>query len=202
MSSDNLILFVFTPECWNMVTNMDINGFMSDCASMVISKLLGYAIMLGAAMVKIPQISKIMSSKSSKGVSVLSIYIESIGYALTTSYFYRSKYAISTYGENPLVYIQNIVLLLLIYQVNKQLNLISILKIIIFVGLFGVMISPNIIPMDIMTKAYSSQVFILLAARLPQIFEIFRNVCSLLNLKLHIIIFKTYIYTYVIDIIN
>ena len=90
MADSELVWLIFTPGCFNSFIKFDIENFMNDgCAASVISKLLGYAIISGSFALKIPQIFKIMSAKSGAGLSVLGLIIESLGFLVTTAYFYR-----------------------------------------------------------------------------------------------------------------
>eukprot|EP01083_Nonionella_stella_P205700 748829_1 len=121
MADTELVWFLFTPDCFNHVTKLDVGNFINTgCAANVISKLLGYAIIFGSFALKIPQIIKIMSAKSGAGISVISLIIESLGFLVTTAYFYRQNYAASTYGECPIIFIQNMIILLLVYAYNNK----------------------------------------------------------------------------------
>eukprot|EP01026_Neomeris_dumetosa_P000165 TRINITY_DN10042_c0_g1_i5.p1 TRINITY_DN10042_c0_g1~~TRINITY_DN10042_c0_g1_i5.p1 ORF type:complete len:155 (+),score=11.77 TRINITY_DN10042_c0_g1_i5:76-540(+) len=90
-----------------------------DVLSLLISKGLGYAILVGASIVKIPQIVAIMSSGSAEGLSALSFELEIIGYSIGASYGYLKGLPINTYGEAIAIQLQNIYLLLMVYQYNK-----------------------------------------------------------------------------------
>lgn len=49
------------------------------CVSLIVSKLLGFAVIAGSVGVKVPQISKIWNSKSAQGVSNSMFQLELIG---------------------------------------------------------------------------------------------------------------------------
>jgi len=50
--------------------------FDPDCVKFLISKLLGLAIVGGSAILKLPQIAKILSNKSVEGLSSTAVYME------------------------------------------------------------------------------------------------------------------------------
>jgi mannose-P-dolichol utilization defect protein 1 len=74
----------------------------------VISKLLGYAIILGSILVKLPQILKIVSSKRIDSLAPSMYILENIGYTIVFGYNFRQGYPFSTYGENIFLLIQGI----------------------------------------------------------------------------------------------
>jgi mannose-P-dolichol utilization defect protein 1 len=49
--------------------------------SLLLSKVLSYGIIVGAFVVKVPQILKIVNSKSVKGLVLTSFWLETVGYA-------------------------------------------------------------------------------------------------------------------------
>lgn len=56
------------------------------CVTMILSKLLGYLIIVGALAVKVPQILKIYSSGSAQGVSNLMFQLELVGCEKTSNF--------------------------------------------------------------------------------------------------------------------
>ena len=70
---------IFREDCFESFLRYD---FFSDptCMKFSFSKLLGYTIVAGATIYKVPQIQKLLSSKSAKGVSSVSYYFETIGF--------------------------------------------------------------------------------------------------------------------------
>ncbi|KAL7415456.1 hypothetical protein BDY24DRAFT_409105 [Mrakia frigida] len=89
------------------------------CLKYALSKGLGLGIVLGGAIVKLPQIHKITSTKSAHGLSLPSYILETLGYAISLSYAFRSNFPFSTYGENVFMAAQNVVITLLIVQFGE-----------------------------------------------------------------------------------
>lgn len=88
--AEKLIFGVFSPRCYDLFMHLDVEHFINDgCPASVISKLLGYLIIVGSFALKIPQIIKIISAKSGDGISITSLILESLGFLVTTAYFFR-----------------------------------------------------------------------------------------------------------------
>lgn len=67
--------FVFREDCFDtFFTKHDFLN--SECIKFTISKLIGYLIIAGAFILKVPQILKILKSKSVAGLSKYMFYIE------------------------------------------------------------------------------------------------------------------------------
>jgi mannose-P-dolichol utilization defect protein 1 len=73
-----------------------------------ISKVLGIGIVVGGGIVKVPQIIKIVNSKSARGVSLASYLLDTASLLIVVAYNVRSHFPFSTYGENLFLTIQNV----------------------------------------------------------------------------------------------
>ena len=68
------------------------------CGKLVISKILGYGIVAGSALVKLPQIIKIVKGKSVAGLSGSSVNIEMLSSTCSLAYYAGLGYPFSTYA--------------------------------------------------------------------------------------------------------
>ena len=93
-----------------------------DCLKLLISKLLGYAIITGALIVKLPQILKLLASHRADSIAPSMFVIENIGYTISAAYNGRMGYPFSTYGESVFLLLQGFVLVFLVFKYNGQLN--------------------------------------------------------------------------------
>jgi len=73
--------------------------FTAPCVKLFISKGLGVGIVAGGAILKVPQIFKIMAAKNGKGISFISYLLETISYTISVCYNWRHSMPLSTYGE-------------------------------------------------------------------------------------------------------
>uniref|UniRef100_A0A7S0NTS5 Mannose-P-dolichol utilization defect 1 protein homolog n=1 Tax=Calcidiscus leptoporus TaxID=127549 RepID=A0A7S0NTS5_9EUKA len=86
------------------------------CLKLVVSKVLGYGIVAGSAMVKLPQVAKIARAGNVDGLSSSSIALELTATIASFSYFAPLGYAFSTWGENLFLLVQNV----LIYALHSH----------------------------------------------------------------------------------
>jgi mannose-P-dolichol utilization defect protein 1 len=81
------------------------------CIKFTISKALGYAIILGAVGVKLPQVLNIVKAGTVAGLTSSTYICELLSYTIFGIYNLRKGFAFSTYGENMFLAIQNLVLM-------------------------------------------------------------------------------------------
>ena len=163
-------------SCFDYLTLFNASKFINEgCIALMLSKLLSYIIIAGSLMFKVPQIIKIISAKSTKGISALALIIETLSLLITTSYSYRSEFPLSTYAEMPIVFIQNLILLSLIsYYQMKQLEFNKIGITVWFFIIFEIIsLNNNIIPFIIIEIMYSLQIITTIGSVLPQIYKIY-----------------------------
>lgn len=84
------------------------------CLSLLLSKLIGLAIVAAASIVKVPQILKLARSQSAAGVSFTSYALETASFLITLAYNVRSGWPFSTYGETALILVQDVVIAVLV----------------------------------------------------------------------------------------
>jgi hypothetical protein len=77
--------FIFRQDCYDIFFNK--NDFThSECIKITFSKLLGYAIIAGSSILKVPQIIKIVMNGSVEGISKWMMYIELLVFMQGTAY--------------------------------------------------------------------------------------------------------------------
>ena len=111
---------LITPVCYKRLV-LDIDPFGApDCLKLAVSKGLSIGIIGASAIVKIPQLLKILNSQSAAGVSFLSYLLESGAYLISLSYNIRHKFPFSTYGETALILAQNIAIASLVLNYSGK----------------------------------------------------------------------------------
>lgn len=86
---------------------------------MLLSKTLGYGIVAGAAVVKVPQVLNVVAAGNADGLAASSFEMEQVALLVTLLYSASRQLPFSAYGESVLLLIQNVVLLGLINYHNK-----------------------------------------------------------------------------------
>ncbi|BFZ55354.1 hypothetical protein PYCC9005_002394 [Savitreella phatthalungensis] len=117
--SEQLVLLLGSQKCYkSIVENVNLQDI--DCLKLCVSKGLGIGIVLAACVVKVPQILKIVRSRSGEGVSVLSYLLETTAFLITLAYNVRQGFAFSTYGETLFILLQNVVVtILVLFYANR-----------------------------------------------------------------------------------
>lgn len=77
-------------------------------------------IIAASAVVKVPQILKLLSARSAAGVSFLSYALETASFAASLAYNVRHQNPFSTYGETALIAVQNVVIAVLVLRYQGQ----------------------------------------------------------------------------------
>ena len=115
---EELVYGIFTSYCWDKLfvkVSFDFN-----CIKLALSKALGYSLVIGASIIKIPQIVNIISAKSTKGLAEIMLYTEAFVYMISTSYSTYYGQPFSTFGENAFLWIQAMIILCLLWYYNKM----------------------------------------------------------------------------------
>ena len=76
---------------------------------------LGYAIVAGAGLLKVPQILGVLNSRSAQGLNLASFELENIGFSIHTAYGFVLGLPFSAFGEAVIILLQNTFLLAIIY---------------------------------------------------------------------------------------
>ena len=107
----------FMPEkCHNILfTDYDIGTFLAgECVKFAVSKVLGYAIIAGAVLVKVPQIMAMLKQKSSEGISFMATALDFILIADTLAYGYYKNFSFASYGDSLPMFLQTAAIWILI----------------------------------------------------------------------------------------
>jgi mannose-P-dolichol utilization defect protein 1 len=113
MPDPKFVLLVIREDCWNPFF-VDFTWLspaawgaglpLRECVSTSISKSLGYGIIAGSSVVKIPQVLNVISSRSGDGLSLDSQVMEFVSNALAVVYYaLYEKSPFSAYGETIIV---------------------------------------------------------------------------------------------------
>ncbi|CAL5385360.1 unnamed protein product [Camellia sinensis] len=121
-----------------------------DCLLPLISKLLGYCIVAASTTVKVPQILKILKHQSVRGLSVMAFELEVVGYTIALAYCLHKGLPFSAYGELAFLLIQG------------------------YCAVAPTILAGQIDPI-LFEALYASQHAIFFFARVPQIWENYKN---------------------------
>lgn len=144
------------------------------CLKLAMSKGLGVGIIGGAMVVKVPQILKILASRSTEGISFLAVVLETLAASITFAYNFRAGNSFTTYGETFFMTFQNVLILLLLGLYRKQT-----MRLLLLFSVYSVMMSSLLIPTyatDATLRSLQALTIpLMMLSRLPQIWTIWRQ---------------------------
>ena len=159
-------------ECLKSFATFDFSK--SDCFAILISKLLGILILVGAVGLKLPQIINIYQTKDVEGLVPTSFYSEVPLVLTVVIYNYLQGNPFSSYGENVFILIQNLVLVFLLWKnMAKPPSfgfMALVLTFFVAVGIFSLYL-----PTDYQFVLPLSGLPLVLISRVPQIIANFKN---------------------------
>jgi mannose-P-dolichol utilization defect protein 1 len=142
-----------------------------DCLKMIVSKGLGYGILAGSLLLRVPQILKILLSQSGKGISVVSEILMLIAIFGSMSYGFFKEFSIAAYGDTYFLYLQGIIVLLLVLYYDR--NFFLIFLILPAVGIASYLLYAKMIPAQVILTLNALSVFLSVISRLNQAFANF-----------------------------
>lgn len=134
---------------------------------------LGYGVVAGASVVKLPQLLKLASAGSAAGLSPLSAELEQAAYGIGAFYGLAHNLPFSAFGETCFLALQNLAILALVYHFNgtpARGAFVAVLAAAAAAAFFGGKISKRQI-----AAAYEGASLLVIAARVPQIYSNFKS---------------------------
>lgn len=91
------------------------------CVKTIVTKSLGYGIIFGSTLVKLPQVLKLLAAQSGVGVSLFSVLLELVALTFTSSYSLANSFPISAWGESMFLMLMTALVasLIIYYDINK-----------------------------------------------------------------------------------
>ncbi|KAG5989805.1 hypothetical protein E4U52_005233 [Claviceps spartinae] len=150
---------------------LDVDVENTECIKYAISKGLGIGIIAASSIVKVPQIVKLVNSKSAEGVSFLSYLLETSAYLITLAYNVRNGFPFSTFGETALILGQNIIISVLVLKYSGRASMAAVLVAVLAAGL-ATLFADNVLDMKTLSYLQAGAGVLGVASKLPQIVAI------------------------------
>ena len=153
---------------------LDIDIEATECIKLAISKGLGIGIIAASSIVKVPQIIKLIKSKSASGISFLSYLLETSAYLISLAYNVRQGFPFSTYGETGLILVQNVVIAVLVLNYSGRPTTGAVFVAALATSaltLFG----KNFVDMNTLSYLQAGAGFLGIASKLPQIMAVWQE---------------------------
>lgn len=142
------------------------------CTSLAISKALGIAIVGASAVVKVPQILKLINSRSSAGVSFVSYALETASLLITLSYGVRNQFPFSTYGESALIAVQDIAVGVLVLNFAGKPAAAAAFVAVVAASVYALLFDQTMIDAQTMSYLQAGAGALGVASKVPQIYAI------------------------------
>ncbi|GJP33583.1 hypothetical protein CLOM_g18109 [Closterium sp. NIES-68] len=146
--------------------------FSSEWFLTILAKLIGYILITASTVVKLPQIMRIVRSRSIEGLSLPAFELECIGYTVSLLFCWTRKVPFSAYGEMFFLTAQSMALVMLIYHHSSKLGNQRYLRAGIYMGIVACLMSGVMHPAWF-EALYNGQTAIFTLSRIPQIWENF-----------------------------
>ncbi|KAL2061131.1 hypothetical protein VTL71DRAFT_7404 [Oculimacula yallundae] len=153
---------------------LDIDIESSECLKLAISKGLGIGIIGASSIVKVPQILKLIKSRSASGISFLSYLLETSAYLISLAYNVRQEFPFSTYGETGLIMVQNVAIAVLVLHYSGKASTAGLFVAALATGAFT-LFSKNIVDMKTLGYLQAGAGALGVAAKLPQILAVWQE---------------------------
>lgn len=142
------------------------------CTSLAVSKALGLAIVGASAVVKVPQILKLINSRSSAGVSFVSYALETASLLITLSYSVRNQFPFSTYGESALIAVQDIAVGVLVLNFAGKPAAAAAFVAVVAASVYALLFDQTLVDAQTMSYLQAGAGALGVASKAPQIYTI------------------------------
>lgn len=148
-------------------------SFTADCFKVLLSKTLGYGIVAGSMLVKVPQILKILSNRSAAGINVLSVFLDIFAITLNLSYSFVKGFPFSTWGDSSFLAVQTAAIAALVLHYNStRTNVITFIVSYLAIC-YGLMGGPT--PVHVLWSLQALTIPILIAGKMSQAYTNYSN---------------------------
>ncbi|KAI6249251.1 Mannose-P-dolichol utilization defect 1 protein [Erysiphe necator] len=166
----DLGLSILGDKCYeDLLLKVDFKSAL--CLKLAFSKSLGIGIIGASTVVKVPQIFKLIKSRSSTGLSFLAYLLETSSYLISLAYSIRQGFPLSTFGETFSILLQNTIIASLILAYSGRTNAIALFVAGLAIAAFT-LFEPNIINIKSLSYLQASAGALGVASKVPQILTI------------------------------
>ncbi|PSS15151.1 hypothetical protein M430DRAFT_104293 [Amorphotheca resinae ATCC 22711] len=160
-------------QCYKTLL-LDLDLEATECIKLAISKGLGIGIIAASSIVKVPQILKLVNSKSASGVSFLSYLLETSAYLISLAYNVRQGFPFSTFGETGLIMVQNVVIAVLVLNYSGRASTAALFVAGLAAGAAS-LFSDSIVDLKTLSYLQAGAGVLGVASKLPQIVAIWQE---------------------------
>lgn len=141
----------------------------------LLSKVLGWAVITGSSLVKVPQIINVVKSHSAEGLSNTSLALESVAFLITVAYCFCRQFPFSTYGESVFILFQDVVIAALIANLSRVSHAVTGAAIAAFAAVLWGLLFGGFVPAPALAFAQLCTIPVFTVSKIPQIWLNFKN---------------------------
>ncbi|RKF62183.1 Mannose-P-dolichol utilization defect 1 protein [Erysiphe neolycopersici] len=157
-------------KCYkDLLLEVDIGSI--QCLRLAISKGLGISIIGASTVVKVPQIIKLIKSRSATGLSFLAYILETSSYLISLAYSIRNGFPFSTFGETGLILLQNIIIACLILSYSGKTNTVAVFVAALSITTFALFKS-TVIDIKVLSVLQAAAGALGVTSKIPQIITV------------------------------
>ncbi|XP_052865341.1 mannose-P-dolichol utilization defect 1 protein homolog [Anopheles cruzii] len=111
------MLLLMDEKCYDKYF-LEFDFLDGDCFRALLSKGLGFGIIAGSVLVKVPQIMKLLANKSAKGINLFSICLDLFAITVHMAYSFVSGFPFSAWGDTSFLALQTAIIAILVLFFN------------------------------------------------------------------------------------
>lgn len=167
----------FREDCFDLFFNKFDFFSNKECLKVTFSKGIGFAIVAGAFVLKVPQILKILKAQSVEGISKYLFYTEILTLINTSGYSIMRSVPFSVYGESLIILVQNFLIVMLFWVYSKDIKVTEKLAMFIFFSAYSFVLfsGARFLSPSSWSLIQQSNLALSLLSRVPQIITNFLN---------------------------
>ncbi|KAI9332885.1 hypothetical protein DFJ73DRAFT_663962 [Zopfochytrium polystomum] len=166
--SSYLLTPLIGPKCSTSLLTFHLTDF--PCLRLFISKGLGIGLVAGGAVIKAPQLIKIVMKKSAVGVSFASYALETSAYIAGLAYNVRRGNPFNTYGEHAFMAVANCLVIAMMFHYTARYQTLAVVMTVTFIFTYS-LFSPSIVSDPILLSLQWVAILIGVVSKVPQIYE-------------------------------
>ncbi|ETN58887.1 mannose-P-dolichol utilization defect 1 protein [Anopheles darlingi] len=107
------MLYLMDEKCYDKYF-LEFDLLDGDCFRALLSKGLGFGIIAGSVLVKVPQITKILANKSARGISLFSVCLDLFAITIHMAYSFVNGFPFSAWGDTSFLALQTAIIGILV----------------------------------------------------------------------------------------
>lgn len=163
--------------CGNLFDKSCCKKFISEleftdthCQKIFAAKLLGYGIIVGASLVKLPQVIKIFNAKSGAGITLFGVLLELMAITFNACYSLRNNFPFSAWGEAIFLAIETaLIAFLILWYDGSKTGAVGYIS--AYVALISALVHPSFIPKDVVWYLQSTVLPLAVTGKMIQAFK-------------------------------